>query len=66
MDVISSPSGNGSNGVVGIPLQLLLNFNERSVAVFCRIARFHQKVSRALYPDALTELPIRVYNLSRG
>ena len=33
-EVISSPSGNGSKGVVGILLQLLLSFDEGSVASF--------------------------------
>src|SRR5450755_2385720 len=39
MDVMSSPSGNGSKGVVGIPLRLLLKSNEESVASFHRITR---------------------------
>jgi hypothetical protein len=30
--IISSPSGNGSKGVVGIPLRLLLQFDGGSVA----------------------------------
>jgi hypothetical protein len=38
IEIISSLSGNGSNGVVGIPLRPLLKIDERSVADFCPIA----------------------------
>jgi hypothetical protein len=38
MVIIPSSSGNGSNGVVDIPLRLLLKFDGRSVADFCSIA----------------------------
>jgi hypothetical protein len=32
MEVISKPSGNGSKGVVGIPLHLFLSYDKDSVA----------------------------------
>jgi hypothetical protein len=43
IEMISNLSGSSSNGVVGIPLQLLLNFDERSVADFYLIARVSPK-----------------------
>src|SRR6266496_2829729 len=39
MEVISSSSGNGSNGVVDILLRLLLKMNEESVASFHHITK---------------------------
>jgi len=43
--IISSPSGNGSKGVVGIPLRLLLQFDGGSVASFHSITNgFTKKV----------------------
>jgi hypothetical protein len=43
MDVISSPSGNGNNGVVGILLRSLLKFDEDSVASFHQTTRVSPK-----------------------
>jgi hypothetical protein len=39
MEVISSPKGNGSNGVVGMLLRLLLKSDEESVASSHQITR---------------------------
>jgi len=43
MEVISNPSGNGSNGVLGIPLQLLLKIDEESVPSSYRMAKASPK-----------------------
>ena len=43
IEVISSPSSNGSNGVVGMLLRLLLTIDEESVASFHRITRASPK-----------------------
>src|SRR5450755_1465153 len=59
MDVMSSPSGNGSKGVVGIPLRLLLKSNEESVASFHRITRGSPK-------SIMSQLYIGFYNMSES
>jgi len=56
MEIISSSSGNGRNGVVGIPLRLLLKVNKRSVADFCPIAKASPKSFKS-------QLYIGVYTL---
>jgi hypothetical protein len=43
MEVISNPSGNGSNGVIGMLLQLLLKIDEESVASSHYITRASPK-----------------------
>ena len=43
MEVISSPSGNGSKGVVAMLLRLLLKIDEESVASFHQITRASPK-----------------------
>jgi hypothetical protein len=43
MEVISNPSGNGSHGVIGILLQLLLKIDEESVASSHSITRVSPK-----------------------
>ena len=49
IEMISTESGNGSNGVVGIPLQLLLKFDGKSVA---RLLRIYQRLTKKVHePD---------------
>jgi hypothetical protein len=43
IEVISNPSGKGSNGVIGIFLQLLLKIGEESVASFSHLTKASPK-----------------------
>jgi FAD binding domain in molybdopterin dehydrogenase len=60
IEIISSVSGNGSNGVIGIPLRPLINFDERSVADFCPIVGVSPKSFKSRYYVGLDKpVPLR-------
>jgi hypothetical protein len=49
IEMISISSGNGRKGVVGIPLQLLLKFDGKSVA---RLLRIYQTLTKKVHEPA--------------
>ena len=76
IEVISSPSGNGRSGVVGILLQYLLKYDEESVASFLCFSRASPKTcmsqlyiavnSGSVYAARLQEAGYSVTLLARG
>ncbi len=67
MEMISKPSGRGSNGVVGIPLRLLLTFHEGSVADLSQIARHSPKSIMIRYTvfNNIERLQVEVFDNAR-